>query len=94
MKQLKKDGAKADVLEPEVAKLVALRASLDAARKAEEGQSNEKPFNRASFDDLVKRKMFVVSAFEIHGGVGGLYDLGPASCALKANILDVWRYVQ
>ena len=91
VKQLKKDGAKGDVLEPEVAKLVALRAQLDTARKAEEGRSDEKPFNRAAFDDLVKRKMFVVSAFEIHGGVGGLFDLGPASCALKANILDVWR---
>jgi len=35
------------------------------------------------FDDLVKRKMFVVSSFEIHGGVSGLFDLGPPSCALK-----------
>ena len=91
VKTLKKEGAKPEVLEPEVAKLVALRAELDIARKAAEGTSTEKPFNRAAFDDLVKRKMFVVSAFEIHGGVGGLFDLGPASCALKANVLDVWR---
>lgn len=91
VKTLKKEGAKPEVLEPEIAKLVALRAELDVARKAAEGTSTEKPFNRAAFDDLVKRKMFVVSAFEIHGGVGGLFDLGPASCALKANILDVWR---
>ena len=91
VKTLKREGAKAEVLEPEVAKLVALRAELDMARKAAEGTSTEKPFNRAAFDDLVKRKMFVVSAFEIHGGVGGLFDLGPASCALKANVLDVWR---
>lgn len=91
VKTLKKEGSKPEVLEPEVAKLVALRAELDVARKAAEGTSTEKPFNRAAFDDLVKRKMFVVSAFEIHGGVGGLFDLGPASCALKANILDVWR---
>jgi len=91
VKMLKKDGAKAEVLEPEVAKLLALRAEFDAARKAADGNNTDKPFNRAAFDDLVKRKMFVVSAFEIHGGVGGLFDLGPASCALKANILDVWR---
>ena len=41
--------------------------------------------NITAFDDLVKRKMFVVSAFEIHGGVGGLFDLGPPSCALKVH---------
>lgn len=35
VKQLKKDGAGAEVLEPEVAKLLALRAELDAARKAQ-----------------------------------------------------------
>lgn len=29
--------------------------------------------------------MFVVSAFEIHGGAGGLFDLGPPSCALKVR---------
>lgn len=31
--------------------------------------------------------MFVVPAFEIHGGVGGLFDLGPPSCALKVKHL-------
>src|SRR3546814_451037 len=35
--------------------------------------------------------MFVVPSFEIHGGVAGLFDLGPPSCALKANILELWR---
>lgn len=35
--------------------------------------------------------MFVVPAFEIHGGVGGLYDYGPPGCAVKENILQLWR---
>lgn len=35
--------------------------------------------------------MFVVPAFEIHGGVAGLYDYGPPGCALKENILQLWR---
>lgn len=109
---MKKDGAGAEKLEPEIAKLLALRGELDVAKKAMEGKSDEKAFNRqgmyvyrlgrwtyisiiimhhvyirtyTAFDDLVKRKMFVVSAFEIHGGVGGLFDLGPSSCALKVN---------
>lgn len=135
VKQLKKDGAGADALEPEVAKLVALRAELDAARKTQQADGDKDggaAFNRAgafasrvfqvhqrrtgvrrsclgltrgqlisslsfvssrrtqrhthaAFDDLLKRKMFVVSAFEIHGGAGGLFDLGPPSCALKVS---------
>jgi len=35
--------------------------------------------------------MFVVPSFEIHGGVKGLFDLGPPACGLKANMIDVWR---
>lgn len=44
-------------------------------------------FNRKVFDELVLRKMFVVPSFEIHGGVKGLFDLGPPACALKVRIL-------
>ena len=28
-------------------------------------------------ENLIRRKFFVVPAFEIYGGAGGLYDLGP-----------------
>ena len=38
---------------------------------------------RKTFDELILRKMFVVPSFEIHGGVKGLFDLGPPACALK-----------
>jgi len=48
-------------------------------------------FNRQVFDELVLRKMFVVPSFEIHGGVKGLFDLGPPACALKAAMIDTWR---
>lgn len=50
VKQLKKDGAGAEALEPEVTKLVALRAELDGARKAEaeaNQDSGAAAFNRA-----------------------------------------------
>jgi glycyl-tRNA synthetase len=40
---------------------------------------------RTAFDDVMKRKMFVVNAFEIHGGVAGLFDLGPPLCAVKVR---------
>ena len=47
--------------------------------------------NRKLFDETVLRRMFVVPAFEIHGGVTGLFDLGPPGSALKANIVETWR---
>jgi len=37
------------------------------------------------------RKFFYVPSAEIYGGVGGLYDFGPPGCALKANLLTIWR---
>lgn len=42
-------------------------------------------------DDVVIRRMFVVPAFEIHGGVSGLYDFGPPGCSLKSNIVSFWK---
>lgn len=50
VKQLKKDGAKAEALEPEVAKLLALRAELEAACKAQQAVGDKDggaAFNRA-----------------------------------------------
>lgn len=59
--------------------------------KMEEASGGKDSFNRQAFDDLVLRKMFVIPSFEIHGGVKGLFDLGPPACALKAAMLDTWR---
>jgi glycyl-tRNA synthetase len=77
VRQLKQDGS--DTTEA-VAHLQALK--LQAAAVA---PSSDSAFNRKSFDDLVIRKMFVVPSFEIHGGVKGLFDLGPPACALKVS---------
>lgn len=46
---------------------------------------------REDFDSLLLRKFFVVQAFEIYNGVAGLYDYGPPGCAVKANLLSLWR---
>ena len=46
---------------------------------------------RRALDATLLRRMFVVPAFEIHGGVAGLVDLGPPGCALKENVLALWR---
>lgn len=48
-------------------------------------------FSREALDQVLKRRFFFAPAFEIYGGVSGLYDYGPPGCALQANIIDTWR---
>ena len=31
------------------------------------------------------------SLLQIYNGVGGLYDFGPPGCAMKENLLALWR---
>jgi hypothetical protein len=80
VRQLKKDGASADSIAEAVTALQKLKIEAETLHKE---YSKEEAFNRKAFDDLLLRKMFVVPSFEIHGGVKGLYDLGPPACALK-----------
>jgi len=54
-------------------------------------QIEDKKVFRTGFEDLLLRKFFYVPAFEIYGGVGGLYDFGPPGCAVRSNILEQWR---
>lgn len=84
VRTLKKDGASADAIAEAVAALQQLKISADTMQK-QQVSTTINAFNRKSFDDLMLRKMFIVSSFEIHGGVKGLYDLGPPSCSLKVN---------
>src|SRR5436305_8723307 len=48
-------------------------------------------FDRASLESLLRRRLFYTPAFELYGGVSGLYDYGPPGCSLQANIIDLWR---
>lgn len=50
-----------------------------------------KPLDRGTLDGLLRRRLFYTPAFEIYGGVSGLYDYGPPGCALQSNIVDLWR---
>lgn len=47
--------------------------------------------DRPALDSLLRRRLFYTPAFEIYGGVSGLYDYGPPGCSLQANIIDTWR---
>ena len=48
-------------------------------------------FERPQIEDVIKKRFFYGPAFDIYGAVSGLYDYGPAGCALQANIIDLWR---
>ncbi|VDK52894.1 unnamed protein product [Anisakis simplex] len=48
-------------------------------------------FDRLKLEDLLKRRFFYDQSFAIYGGVTGLYDFGPMGCAMKANMIDLWR---
>lgn len=49
------------------------------------------PLDRPSLDTLLRRRLFYTPAFEVYGGISGLYDYGPPGCALQANIIETWR---
>lgn len=84
VRQLKKDGASPEDIAQAVEMLQQLKIRQTELATAAK-QSSEDEFNRKNFDDLILRKMFVVPSFEIHGGVKGLFDLGPPACALKVR---------
>ena len=50
-----------------------------------------RPLDRSQLDSLLRRRLFYTPAFEVYGGVAGLYDYGPPGCSLQANIIDTWR---
>jgi glycyl-tRNA synthetase len=90
IKLLKKSGtASAQQIADGVAILLDLRAKLAEMLKTSE--VHVEVFNRKSFDELILRKMYVVPSFEIHNGPAGLFDYGPPACALKSNVLLLWR---
>jgi glycyl-tRNA synthetase len=91
VRQLKKDGASATDIADAVSALTNLKiqASNAVSTNTTTDTNNNSTatkksfFQRKVFEDVMLRKMFIVPAFEIHGGVKGLYDLGPPACALK-----------
>lgn len=92
VRQLKADGAAAASIQAAVTELQALRKALDDASAASGGADpNKWPVNKKALEDTLARRMFVVPSFEIHGGVAGLFDYGPPGCALKENLLAIWR---
>uniref|UniRef100_A0A8D3ARQ5 Glycine--tRNA ligase n=1 Tax=Scophthalmus maximus TaxID=52904 RepID=A0A8D3ARQ5_SCOMX len=87
--QLKAKGAPEQEVSKAVAELKARKKTLEAKELAL--QPKDEVVDRARMEDTLKRRFFYDQAFAIYGGVSGLYDFGPVGCALKINILQVWR---
>ncbi|XP_072935327.1 glycine--tRNA ligase [Epargyreus clarus] len=51
----------------------------------------EENFDRAKMEDLIKRRFFYDQSFAIYGGITGQFDFGPMGCALKSNMIQLWR---
>jgi glycyl-tRNA synthetase len=83
VRDLKKSKAPQDELAAAVKLLKEMKAALVAA--------TPKPWDRTPFEDLLKRRFVYAPAFEIYGGVAGLYDYGPIGCAIKNNLIALWR---
>ncbi|KAJ3024282.1 Glycine--tRNA ligase 1, mitochondrial [Thoreauomyces humboldtii] len=87
VKALKAGKASKDRVQPEVDRLLELKEQLKQLSLKDEGPK----FDRASLESLLLKRFFYAPAFEIYGGIGGLYDYGPPGCALQNNILALWR---
>lgn len=52
---------------------------------------SEELFDRSKMEDLIKRRFFYDQSFAIYGGITGQFDFGPMGCALKSNMIQLWR---
>ena len=55
-------------------------------------RSTDTEFVREDLEDLLKRRFFLARAFDIYGGVAGLYDLGvhPITCFSNSIAPGMW----
>jgi hypothetical protein len=78
-------------------KLRDLRRELDLAKKAYEdataADAPESEFNREDTEILLRRRFFITPSFEIYGGVGGLYDYGPAGMLSTTSVCVTQRTI-
>uniref|UniRef100_A0A8C5QFE2 Glycine--tRNA ligase n=1 Tax=Leptobrachium leishanense TaxID=445787 RepID=A0A8C5QFE2_9ANUR len=89
VRQLKQDQVPQVDVDRAVAELKARKRILEAKELAL--QPKDDIIDRAKMEDTLKRRFFYDQAFAIYGGVSGLYDFGPVGCALKNNIIQIWR---
>ncbi|KAL0918797.1 hypothetical protein M5K25_010833 [Dendrobium thyrsiflorum] len=89
--------AKADI-EAAVESLKALKIEVSAVAKrlqavvsSSGGGSGDREAFRQVVVNTLERRLFYIPSFKIYRGVAGLYDYGPPGCAVKSNVLSLWR---
>ncbi|XP_061876680.1 glycine--tRNA ligase-like [Entelurus aequoreus] len=87
--RMKEQGVPELELNNALAELKARKKTLEAKELALKPKDDI--VDKVKMEDTLKRRFFYDQAFAIYGGVSGLYDFGPVGCALKNNILQVWR---
>jgi len=86
VRKLKESNASSDELAAAIAELKLRKGVLDKA------QTKAPPkVDKLKFENCMKRRFFYGPSFSLYGGVAGLYDYGPAGCAMKANMVNYWR---
>jgi len=92
VRKLKESHAPEDQVALAVKELKRAKAAMDQVTKALAAQHTN-PFeaHRDGLEDLCRRRFFYRPAFEIYGGVAGFYTYGPPGCAVKTNIIGLWR---
>ena len=88
VRQLKADKADQMTIKAAVQELKKCKDALTAKELDLAPKTN---FDRELFENSCKRRFFYGPAFELYGGISGLYDFGPVGCMLKNNILSTWR---
>lgn len=82
--ELKKEHAENEIL---------LKQKLQELQKLNStpGEPLQLAENRNKLENLIKRKFIYANAFEIYGGMSGLFDYGPSGCLLKSELENLWR---
>ncbi|XP_077966936.1 glycine--tRNA ligase-like [Styela clava] len=88
VRSLKESNAAVVDLQQAIAELKVRKRKL---QEKENELASKEQFPRKVFDDTIKRRFFYGQAFELYGGVSGLYDFGPVGCMLKNNMIAEWR---
>lgn len=94
VRKLKEEKASKEALGPEIEKLNDLKKKVEEAERSLEDSlkpKNKLADQRKAFEDLLRRRFIVGQAFEIYGGVAGLFDMGPPGAAMKEALISLWR---
>jgi len=88
VRKLKEKNAAAIDLEQAIAELKLRKRKL---QDKENELVAKEDFPRAKMEDALKRRFVYGQAYELYGGVSGLFDFGPVGCMLKNNVIAEWR---